>query len=287
METFTHDGRTIAYRDTGAGPAIVMLHNGGTSSTIWRHQVDRFAPTNRVVAVDLPGFGDSPRPDVVADLDDLVGLIAALIDHLGVAPALLVGNCMGTNISVKLSRSRPDLVRGVLAVNPLTEASFSGGGLGLLYRMEHWAAAPTRGVRAISRRMNVPRLAGSPTLRFQLGRKGIAKGLHHDPELLACQYRPEQLPALVDVLDDMGAYGEIDRVPVSDPPRTWIAWGAQNRVLSRKKGAHLRQTLGAERVEVIEGCGHLPMLEDPAAVSQLIEDMLATPATETAAEASA
>ena len=61
MKTFTHDGLAIAYRDAGAGPAIVMLHNGGTSSSIWRHQVDALADRHRVVAVDLPGFGASSR----------------------------------------------------------------------------------------------------------------------------------------------------------------------------------------------------------------------------------
>lgn len=275
MRTFTHDGLTVAYRDEGHGPAIVMLHNGGTSSCIWRHQIDALSDRHRVVAVDLPGFGASPRPAEPARLGDLVELVAELVRSEGLAPAVFVGNCMGTNVAATLARSAPELVTAVLAVNPLTEASFSAGRLGLLHRMERVAAAPTHLLRSLSRRVRAPRPVGVATLRFQLGDKGVARGVHRDPELLACQLRPDQVPALVDVLDDMAAYGELDvqGVPAGTP--VWVVWGAQNRVLSRRRAAHLGRVLHAERVEVLEGCGHLPMLEDPGAVTSLVEDLVA------------
>lgn len=284
MHAFTHDGLTVAYRDVGSGPAVVMLHNGGTSSSIWRHQVDALSNRHRVIALDLPGFGRSPRPTTPARLSQMVELVAALMRALEVAPALLIGNCMGTNISVMLARSHPEMASGILAVNPLTEATFGGGQLGLLHRMERVAAAPTRALRSVSRRLRAPGPVGSVALRFQLGRKGTALGLHHDPELLACQTRPDQIPALVDVLDDMAAYGGIDDVGAAIDAPLWIVWGGQNRVLSRRRGAHLREALHAERVEVLEGTGHLPMLEEPSAVTTLIEELIerASPATEVA-----
>jgi len=271
MPTFTHRDLTVAYRDAGTGPAIVMLHNGGTSSTIWRHQIDDLCATHRVVAVDLPGFGDSPRPAVPAQLGGMVDLVAALIREEDLAPALMVGNCMGSNIAASLARREPALVRGVLAVNPLTEASFGAGGIGFLHRMERVAAGPTRLVRSISRRARPVRPVGSASLRFQLGPKGVALGLHHDPELLACQLRSDQLPALVDVLDDMAAYGELDTEGVPADTPVWIVWGERNRVLSRRSATHLDEVMHAQRVEVMPGCGHLPMLEDPDTVTGLIE----------------
>jgi pimeloyl-ACP methyl ester carboxylesterase len=274
MHTFTHEGLTVAYRDAGTGPAIVMLHNGGTSSTIWRHQIDALSDRHRVVAVDLPGFGASPRPATAPRLSQMVDLIAALIESEGLAPALLVGNCMGTNIAAALARSTPEVVTGILAINPLTEASFSAGRIGFLHRMERLAATPTRALRSASRRIRTPRQAGTATLRFQLGKLGIERGLHHDPELLACQVRPDQLPALVDVLDDMAAYGDLDRQGVPAGTPVWIVWGEQNRVLSRQRAEHLDRVMHAERVEVLEGTGHLPMLEDPDVVTDLVEQLV-------------
>ncbi|NLA34772.1 MAG: alpha/beta hydrolase, partial [Actinobacteria bacterium] len=80
------------------------------------------------------------------------------------------------------------------------------------------------------------------------------------------------LPALIDVLDDMTSYGELDRAPGRSGVPTRIVWGAQNHVLSRRKATHLAATLAADRVEVIGGCGHLPMLEEPETVTSIIEE---------------
>lgn len=274
MKTFTHDDLLVAYHDDGAGPAVVMLHNGGTSSTIWRNQVDALVDRHRVIAVDLPGFGSSPRPDRPSTLAAIVDLLDALIAELELAPALLVGNCMGANISACLARQDPGGVRGILAVNPLTEATFSAGGLGGLHRMQGVAAAPTRVLRSLSRRVPTPHPVAPLSLRFQLGAKGVERRLHHDPDLLACQIRPDQMPALVDVLDDMAAYGRLDTEGVPEGTPVWIVWGAQNRVLSRRNGAHLAEVLHAERVAVLDGCGHLPMLEDPEVVTDLLHELI-------------
>lgn len=272
MNHFTDRGITIAYRDVGSGPAMLFLHNGGTSSSIWRHQLEALSSRWRCVAVDLPGFGASPRPAVPPSLNDLVALSAALIDELNLAPVVVVGNCMGANIAVSLANSRPDLVDRVLAINPLTEASFSAGGLGVLHRMGRVAAGPTAVLRSLARRIPVTRLAAVQTLRFQLGSRGRAARLHHDRELLASQQRPDQLPALIDVLDDMEAYGRLDRASGEGAVPTRIVWGAENHVLSRRKATHLSAALAADRVEVVGGCGHLPMLEDPETVTSIIEE---------------
>lgn len=273
MERFTHGELTVAYRDHGSGPAILMLHNGGTSSTIWRHQIDALADRWRVVALDLPGFGDSPRVSPPPTLTSMVEAASALIDELGLAPVLLVGNCMGSNIAASLASRNPEVAAGLLLVNPLTEATFGSGGLGVFHRMDRLAATPTRLLRTVVRRLPMLRPAAVEAVRFQLGDRGRAAGLHHDRELLACATRSDQLPALIDVLDDMGAYGTRDTEPIPEGVPTRILWGAQNRVLSRRKGIHLGRLLQADRTDVIAGCGHLPMLEDPDAVTESIVEL--------------
>lgn len=276
MDRFEHQGVEIAYEQRGAGPALLFLHNGGASSTIWRHQTAALSASYRTVAVDLPGFGCSPRPAAGIDLAGQVTLIAALVDDLGLAPVLLVGNCMGSNIAAGVAARRPDDVVGLVLVNPLTEATFSAGWLGPLHAMARRAPGPARLTRRVSRRLVPPRLAAQAALRFQVGTKGRALGLHHDPALVAGNRRADQMPALVDVLDDMGAYGGLDAgLPEGLPPLCTI-WGAQNRVLSPRAGAALDDTLGPQRAEVVDGCGHYPMLEDPDAVTAVIEGFAAT-----------
>lgn len=267
-------GHSLAHRSSGQGTAVLFLHNGGTSSTIWRHQMEALSDRHRVVAVDLPGFGDSPRPTDPLDLNQLVELVAAFIETEQLSPAVVVGNCMGTNIAALLARRHPSMVSAVLAINPLTAATFSAGRIGVLHRMEHVAGAPTRALRSLSRRVRTPRSAATASLRFQVGDKGAARRVHHDPELVACQLRADQLPALIDVLDDMDTYGTLDRSGTAIAAPVWIVWGDQNRVLSRHRGGHLPGRLGAARVEVLTGCGHLPMLEDPDTVTGLITDLI-------------
>lgn len=273
METFTRGRISIAYKDVGEGPAVVFIHNGGTSSTIWRHQVEALKADHRVIALDLPGFGASPLPKPAAELHEMVELVAELIASEGLAPALLVGNCMGSNIAVSIADRDPELVSGILVINPLTATSFSGGKIGFLHTMSKHFEGPTRAFRNLARHIRVPRFVGSLTLRFQLGRSGVAHGLHRDPELLACQTRKEQLPALIDVLDDMSAYGGVDTLASAPPVPTWIVWGDQNRVLSRDKAAGLTTQLGAEQVEIVNNCGHLAMLEEPAQITDIVRKL--------------
>ena len=56
------DGLTIAYRELGSGPPVLLLHGWPTSSFLWRDVMVPVAEHNRVVAVDLPGFGASDKP---------------------------------------------------------------------------------------------------------------------------------------------------------------------------------------------------------------------------------
>ena len=271
MDRFEHDGVEIAYEARGDGPAILFLHNGGASSTIWRHQVADLSDSYRTVAVDLPGFGSSPRPATGIDLPGHVDLVAALVDRLDLAPVVLVGNCMGSNIAAGLAAQRPDDVVGLVLVNPLTEATFSAGWLGPLHKMARRLPGATRNLRRVARRIVPPRLGAQLALRFQFGRKGVAQGLHRDADLVAGYRRRDQLPALVDVLDDMGSYGALDDVRRDGGPPLCTIWGAQNRVLSPRVGQALGERLAPERAEVLDGCGHFPMLEDPAAVTAVVE----------------
>lgn len=287
MEHFEHDGGTMAFERHGEGrPAVVLLHNGGTSSTIWRHQVAALRRRTTVAAVDLPGFGCSPRPAEPLDLVGLDELVAAFLVDQQLAPAVLVGNCMGSQIAAGVALGHPELVAALLLVNPLTEATFRSGGLGALHRMAAWSPRLTALTRSGARRVVSPRFATASTLRFQVGPRGAARGVHHDPELAACVTRPDQLPALIDVLDDMRAYRRLDErageladaeIPV------WTAWGERNRVLSPKAMQRLSDRLSPEREEVVEGCGHLVMLEDPDSITALVEGIFDRVASEAVA----
>lgn len=274
METFAFRGMSVAYEHRGSGPAVVFLHNGGTSSVIWRNQAESLASDNRVIALDLPGFGESTTGELKPTISDHVDMVSALIDDLDAAPAVIVGNCMGSNIATGVAENRPELVRALVLINPLTESTFDAGWLGWLHRMERFAPRATRGFRSISRRIRVPRPIAPLVLRFQLGPAGTRRRIHHDPDLVACNLRPAQLPALIDVLDDMDSYGALDRGrELGDVPILTL-WGRRNHVLSPRRGAVLDEGLDPVRKVLLDESGHLPMLEQPDEVTDAISEFL-------------
>jgi haloalkane dehalogenase len=85
------DGMTLAYRELGAGPPVLLLHGWPTSSYLWRNVMPAIARRNCVIALDLPGFGGSDKPvDVRYDFDfydrALDGFLGRLeMDQFGIA----------------------------------------------------------------------------------------------------------------------------------------------------------------------------------------------------------
>ncbi|MFI2352603.1 alpha/beta fold hydrolase [Streptomyces sp. NPDC019443] len=111
----TEDGH-LAYRDVGAGRPLVLLHGGYLDHSMWDDQAPVLAKNYRVIAPDARGHGGSSnasRP--FRQTDDL----AALLRHLDVGPAVLVGLSMGASIAVDTALEHPDLVHALVV---------SGGG---------------------------------------------------------------------------------------------------------------------------------------------------------------
>jgi pimeloyl-ACP methyl ester carboxylesterase len=269
-----HEGLTIAYRRSGAGAPTLLLHNGGTSHAIWRDVAPRLAASGHdVIALDLAGFGASTRRPGVS-LDTHVDIVASLVDRLRLGRVTIAGNCMGSAIALSFARRRPRDVTALVLVNPLTEATFAAGGMStsltLRRKVPRFLSQPFVAALAAA---PVPHFAREWTMNLQLGRRGRARPITRKDELCACYDQPGQVRSLVGVLDDLGAYGALDRFtpPVGFPPITTI-WGLDNRVLSPAAGRRLNQTLCPVREEWLEGCGHLPMLEAPERVATVIHE---------------
>jgi len=100
--------------DVGRGPVVVLLHGIGRSGQVWEYLVDELEPLGaRVVAYDLLGFGDSPKPDWLDyNADDHTRAVIASLEKLKLTePALLVGHSMGCLVAVRVAHLRPDLVK--------------------------------------------------------------------------------------------------------------------------------------------------------------------------------
>lgn len=105
------------------GPAIVMVHGLMGQLRNFSHSLAaRLAADHRVILIDRPGWGHSqlrgPRPGIAAQ----AAMIAALIEQLELEKPLLVGHSMGGAVSLALGLDRPELVRGLALIAPLSQA---------------------------------------------------------------------------------------------------------------------------------------------------------------------
>jgi 3-oxoadipate enol-lactonase len=111
LSTSELNGTTIAYDAVGSGPAVVLLHAGVGDRRLWDGQVDAFAERHLVVRPDLRGFGESPLPGgPFSYVED----VRALLDHLGLERAAVVGNSHGGRVALDLALAHPDRVRALV-----------------------------------------------------------------------------------------------------------------------------------------------------------------------------
>ena len=101
----------LSFECAGEGDAVVFLHGFGLDLRMWNPQVEAFQSTFRVIRYDLRGFGRSSAPPVCkyAHEDDL----KALLSHLGVTSAHVVGSSMGGRMALRFAAAYPKMVQSL------------------------------------------------------------------------------------------------------------------------------------------------------------------------------
>jgi pimeloyl-ACP methyl ester carboxylesterase len=110
------DGVRLHYLERGTGPTILLVHGNGVMVQDWLLSglLYDLAKTNRVIAVDRPGFGHSARPRGTRWTPERqADLFAKLIDRLDAGPVVAVGHSFGTLVVAALALNHPDKVKGV------------------------------------------------------------------------------------------------------------------------------------------------------------------------------
>src|SRR5262245_27847740 len=122
----------IHLREAGEGPALLLLHGLSATHHNWEHTIPAFADRWRVIAPDLPGHGQSGKPDAPYTIDFFAGVIRSLGRALGLGEAVVIGNSLGGQIAVELGLTYPAWTRALVLAAP-------AGGFAPLLRAFGWA----------------------------------------------------------------------------------------------------------------------------------------------------
>lgn len=125
----TVDGVDVAYVDSGGdGPPIVLVHGLSSYLSFWEHQIPDLARQGyRVLALDLPGYGASGRPDAPYTPPWYAGVVAGFMDAVGAPSAVVMGHSMGGQVSMTLALERPEKVEALILSAPAGFERFQPG----------------------------------------------------------------------------------------------------------------------------------------------------------------
>jgi pimeloyl-ACP methyl ester carboxylesterase len=253
----------LAFDRRGAGaPPLVLIHGIGSRRGAWRPVVERLVAERETIALDLPGFGDSPplsdgvRPTVAA----LTDAVQAFLERQGLDRPHVAGNSLGGGIALELGRR--GVVRSVAALSPIGFWSRTERRYGVvLLRLSRLAAEHAPGA--------IDRLARSSTGRTIAFGHLMAHPRRRDPRDAALDAR-----ALAAALGFWPTLRAIQRhvVAPSDEPQVpvTIGWGTRDRLLIPRQARRARAALPLARHVPLPGCGHVPMSDDPVAVAALL-----------------
>ncbi|MEU9289813.1 alpha/beta fold hydrolase [Streptomyces sp. NPDC048275] len=255
---------TLSYARVGTGEPLLLLHGIGHHRQAWDPIIHLLAAEREVIAVDLPGFGESPAlPDgLTHDLATVVPALGALCEALEIERPHVAGNSLGGLLALELGREK--LVRSVTALSPA----------GFWSPVERrYAFGVLIAMRQAARRLPLPvieRLSRTAAGRTVLTSTIYARPGRRSPEAVVAETLAlAHAEGFTETLRAGSAVQFTDDLP--GLPVT-VAWGTRDRLLVRRQGIRAKHIIPRARLVRLPGCGHVPMNDDPALVARVILD---------------
>jgi pimeloyl-ACP methyl ester carboxylesterase len=241
---------------TGSGPAVLLLHAGIGDRRMWDAQVPAFAEHFTVIRFDARGFGETRKPDTpFAPYADAI----ALLDHLRISRAHVVGVSMGSQTAIEAAIAAPERVSALIAVAARTgtpvsselragwervDEIYEAGDIAgaVEYELRMWVDGPDRGPDAVD-----------PEMRERVREMNAALFERDDVD-------GEELP-----LDPPAA----ERLAEISAP-TLIVYGDKDVMDVRQAAGPLVAEIPGARLAVIPDAAHLPQMERPEVFNEIV-----------------
>jgi pimeloyl-ACP methyl ester carboxylesterase len=268
------NGERIAYRDAGEGPALLLIHGMAGSSATWRAIIPQLAKKYRVIAPDLLGHGMSAKPRGDYSLGAFAVFLRDLLDELGVHRATVIGQSLGGGIAMQFAYQHRDYCERL--------ALIGSGGLGpdlspMLRILSAPGAELVLPVVAPQQVLNLGNKLGAwlTSAGIQAPRAGQMWQAYSS--LSDSAGRQAFLRTLRSVVDHRGqAVSALNKLHLTEGLPVVLIWGDHDRIIPVAHAYAAHDALTGSRLEVLEGIGHFPHVEAPAAVADILENFIAT-----------
>ncbi|QCX77981.1 Putative aminoacrylate hydrolase RutD [Streptomyces sp. YIM 121038] len=252
-------GATFARTAAGTGPGVLLAHGaGGSTAANYGPVLDALTPTHRVVGVDYPGTGATPRSQTPLALDALADELVAAADAEGLESFALVGYSLGTAVALRAATRHPERVTALVLTAP-----FARPDTRTRLTAEVWRGLAASGDRDTLARFLLP-LALSPAALASLSAADTEATVRGTAESI-----PEGSADHVDLVARVDVRADLARIAV--PTLAIITTEDQliPPALQREAAAGIA---GARTADL--ATGHLPFAEQPAQWQRLISDFL-------------
>ena len=254
-------------REDRAAPVILLIHGlGHWTQGAWDTMAAQLGTTQRVVGIDLPGFGDSDKPDVRYDLAFFSATLHALVSALGLDRYHLVGHSLGGMIAADFAGKYPEQIETLTLIDPAgflrTPKIFvrilAGEPVSRLFTL--------RPSRRFVRRLLLQAFRNPQAITADVYERAYT--LAEDPRVCRAFLRVYS-GALRDFLDMPGFHARLARF--KGP--TLLVWGRHDEYTPIRALNNARKVYPHAETLVLEDCGHCPNVEMPTPIVECIRNL--------------
>ncbi|HYK53408.1 MAG TPA: alpha/beta fold hydrolase [Candidatus Eremiobacteraceae bacterium] len=262
-------GTRARYLEAGSGSPLLVLHGLGQSSTAWRRVMPAFALRHRTIALDLPGFGESPAPESqpYGGPEYFSKVVEATATALDLDRVDAIGHSAG-GLALMLDALRsPARYRRIVLVDPVgftpTPNNLLGSAAASLVRL--FVGIPR--TKAMTRALYSTAFFDSSRVDEETVDELARR--HADPK--AKRIARHTFTKFFDYCRRLEPFHE--RLTSLDVPILAI-WGQDDRLFPASDAASLARVLPRVRLEIFEHCGHCPQIEQPERFVSVVEEFL-------------
>jgi len=284
------NGLKMSYIEEGVGgDTVVLVHGVGGSLNNWDYNIEAFAAKHRVIAVDLPGHGNSERPNIPYSVKLHMDYLYQFLKAKNINKATLVGHTMGGQIAVMLALKHPEMVERLVLIAPSGADVYLTSGLNWIGSRQYVRRSVTLASRVTSTHYNnYEKIVW--TYMERDGKHGYATALVYDANSHPTnEFLKNEIKYYYDFMasPEFPKFVKAIRKSAVSIPRqfiredlhkikapTLIIWGKEDGIMPFVNVTLFNDFIPTSMMSIFPKCGHMVMVEKPDRFNRIVLEFI-------------